>query len=146
MDNVFTRTTKSLIKEFKEFAIKGNVIDLAVGILIGGAFGKIVSSLVADIITPLLGLALTTIDFKNLVVILKPAMNGNPPLTLNYGLFIQNLIDFVIVSLAIFAVVKAINSFRKKKEAAPEPPTPPKQEQLLAEIRDILKDTKKIPR
>ncbi len=145
MDNIITRSAKSLGKEFKEFAIKGNVIDLAVGILIGGAFGKIVSSLVADIITPLLGLALTTIDFKNLVIVLKPAVNGGSALTLNYGLFIQNLIDFLIVSFAIFTMVKAINSFRKKKEATPQPPMPPKQEQLLTEIRDLIKDHKKIP-
>ncbi len=134
-----------ILKEFKEFAIKGNVIDLAVGVIIGGAFGKIVSSLVADIVTPLLGLALRNIDFKNLQVVLRSAEGAAPALTLNYGMFIQNLIDFLIVSVAIFAVVKAINTFRKKREALP-PPMPPKQEQLLTEIRDILSDLKKIPK
>lgn len=134
----------SIFKEFKEFAIKGNVIDLAVGVIIGGAFGKIVSSLVADIITPLLSLALTKIDFKNLSIVLRPAQGRVGVLTLNYGMFVQNLIDFIIVSVAIFVFIKAINAFRKKKEALP-PLVISKQEQLLIEIRDLLREIKKIP-
>jgi large conductance mechanosensitive channel len=145
--NFISRSAKSLAKEFKEFAVKGNVIDLAVGIIVGGAFSKIVSSLVADIITPLLGLALTNLDFKDLKLTLKPPVGANPALTLNYGMFVQNLIDFVIVAFAIFALVKAINALRKKKEAEPPaPPTPPKEQLLLTEIRDTLKEIQKTSR
>jgi large conductance mechanosensitive channel len=131
-----------ILKEFKDFAVKGNVVDLAVGVIIGGAFGKIVTSLVGDIVTPLLGLLLSSLDFKNLHLTLRPEMSGNPPLLLNYGMFLQNLIDFLVVSIVIFLVIKAINSFRRKKEAAPTP-MPPRQEQLLTEIRDLLQQNKK---
>ena len=138
----------SMIKEFKEFAMRGNVVDMAVGIIIGGAFGLIVSSLVADIIMPPIGLVLGNVDFTDLFAILK---EGTPPgpypsleaakaagaVTINYGLFINRVISFIIVAFAVFMLIKAINTMRKREEAAPA--APPKQEVLLAEIRDILK-------
>jgi large conductance mechanosensitive channel len=104
----------SILKEFKEFAVKGNAIDMAVGIIIGAAFGKIVSSLVADVIMPPIGLLIGGVDFKNLKVVLKAATIDKPEVTLNYGLFVNNLIDFLIVAFAIFLVVKGINSLKKK--------------------------------
>ena len=130
----------SIAKEFKAFAMRGSVVDLAVGIIIGAAFGKIVSSFVADVITPPLGLLLGGVDFSNLVVTLKQATADTPAVTLNYGKFIQTVIDFLIVALAIFAVVKFMNSLKKKEQAAPAaPPAPTPQEKLLTEIRDLLK-------
>lgn len=126
-----------MIKEFKEFAVKGNMIDMAVGIIIGAAFGKIVSSLVADIIMPPLGILIGGIDFTGLAYTLKDAADGAEAVTLNYGAFIQNVVDFIIVAFAIFIVVKMINSAKKKEEARPV--APPKQEVLLEEIRDLLK-------
>lgn len=134
-----------MLKEFKEFAMKGNVIDLAVGIVIGGAFGKIVSSFVGDILMPPLGLLLGGMDFKALAVELKPASADAageviPAVMLNYGLFINSLVDFLIIAFAIFMVVKAMNSMKKQEEAAPAAPPPPTAtEQLLMEIRDSLK-------
>jgi len=130
----------SIIKEFKEFAVKGNVVDLAVGVIIGAAFGKIVTSLVNDIIMPPLGLLLGGIDFKDKLIELKPAVGKTPAVNLNYGLFINNIIDFVIVAFAIFLVIKGINAMKRKEEVAPTvaPPPPSKEEVLLTEIRDLL--------
>ncbi len=126
-----------MITEFKQFAIKGNMIDMAVGIVIGAAFGKIVSSLVADIIMPPLGLLIGGVDFSALVYVLKEATNGTEAVTLDYGVFIQHVVDFVIVAFAIFVVVKLINSAKKKEEAKPS--APPRDVVLLEEIRDLLK-------
>lgn len=120
------------VKEFKEFAVKGNVMDLAVGVIIGGAFGKIVASLVDDIIMPIIG----TIVGKNFET-LTTTINGA---TVKYGLFIQNIVNFTIIALVIFIMIKAMNNLKKKEEAAPAAPAgPTKEEQLLTEIRDLLK-------
>ncbi len=134
----------TFFKEFKEFAVKGNVIDLAVGVIIGGAFQKIVSSLVADLITPLLGLLIGGLNFRDLKATLRPPVGNMQPVTLNYGNFLQNSIDFVIIALTIFLVVKLFNSLRRKKAnvAPTAPPPPPQEEVLLTEIRDILKNQK----
>lgn len=129
-----------LVDEFKAFAMKGNVVDMAVGIIIGAAFGKIVSSLVGDIIMPPLGLLIGGVNFTDLKVVLKAATEAGPAVTWNYGNFIQVVFDFLIVALAVFMVIKAINSAKKKEEAAPAaPPAPSKEETLLTEIRDLLK-------
>ena len=128
-----------MLSEFKSFAMRGNVVDMAVGIVIGGAFGKIVSSFVADILMPPIGLLLGNVDFSDLAVTLKAAADGVEAVTLRYGLFIQTVIDFVIIAFAIFMVVKAMNSVQKKEEEKPaEPPKPSKEEVLLTEIRDAL--------
>jgi large conductance mechanosensitive channel len=130
----------SMMKEFKEFAMRGNVVDLAVGIIIGGAFGKIVSSVVSDVIMPPIGLMMGGVDFSNLAITLKAAEGANPAVTINYGVFLNTIIDFLIVAFAIFMLIRAMNSMKKKEEAAPAPPpAPPKQEVLLTEIRDLLK-------
>lgn len=130
----------SMIKEFKEFAMRGNVIDLAVGIIIGGAFGKVVSSIVGDVLMPPIGLALGGVDFSNLAITLKAAQGADPAVLLRYGAFVQSIVDFLIVAFAIFLVIKAMNTLKRKKEEAPAPPAPPsKQEVLLAEIRDAIK-------
>lgn len=130
-----------MLKEFKEFAMKGNVIDLAVGVIIGGAFGKIVSSLVNDIITPLLGLLLGKVNVAGLAQPI-PTFGGGDPIVLKYGIFLQNIIDFIIVAFSIFLFIKFINKF-KRKEACAQPvkeePKPSKEELLLTEIRDLLK-------
>lgn len=132
-----------LADEFKAFAMKGNVVDMAVGIIIGAAFGKIVSSMVSDIIMPPIGLLVGGVNFTDLKVILKAATETAPAVTWNYGNFIQVTFDFVIVAFAVFLMIKAMNSTRKKEEAAPAapaaPPAPSKEEVLLAEIRDLLK-------
>ncbi|HRZ87255.1 MAG TPA: large-conductance mechanosensitive channel protein MscL, partial [bacterium] len=132
------------VKEFKDFAMRGNVVDMAVGIIIGAAFGKIVSSIVNDVIMPPIGLLTGGVDFKNLMITLKPAAGDIPAVTLRYGVFINTVIDFVIVAFAIFLMVKAMNTLKKKQAAAPPPPPPgpSKEEALLAEIRDILKNKK----
>jgi large conductance mechanosensitive channel len=136
----------SIIKEFREFAIKGNVVDMAVGIVIGTAFGKIVTSFVTDVITPPIGLLVGGVDFKGLGITLREAVDGKPAVLLRSGLFVQTLFDFLIVSLAIFLVVKAINRLRRKEEAKPAPPPEPStQEKLLAEIRDLLKQRAERP-
>ena len=133
------------IQDFKKFAMRGNMIDMAVGIIIGGAFGKIVSSLVADVIMPPLGFVIGGVDFKNLKVVLKPEeMNEvgevvSQAVSFNYGMFIQNIIDFLIIALAVFMMVKLANKMAKKKEDEPQLPAPSKQEVLLEEIRDLLK-------
>ena len=131
----------SLIKEFREFAIKGNVIDLAIGVVIGTAFGKITTSLVNDIIMPPLGVLIGDVDFSDLVLTLKAAHDQVPAVTLNYGLFMQTLLNFMIIAWAMFAVIKVINRLKRKQETAPieEAPAPPsRQEVLLQEIRDLL--------
>ncbi len=131
----------SVIQEFKEFAIKGNVVDLAVGVVIGASFGKIVSSLVEDVIMPIIGLIVGGVDFTGLKIILKEAIDEkNPAVTINYGQFLQTCFDFTIVAFAIFIAVKAINKLKKAQAAAPtEPAAPSAQEVLLTEIRDLLK-------
>jgi len=129
-----------MIKEFQEFAVKGNVVDMAVGIIIGGAFGTIVKSLVADIIMPPVGLMMGGIDFSEIVITLKEATADAEAVTMNIGTFINNVISFVIVAWAVFMLVKAMNSLKKKEEEAPaEPEAPPRSEVLLEEIRDALK-------
>jgi large conductance mechanosensitive channel len=128
------------MQEFKTFALKGNVVDMAVGIIIGAAFGKIVSSLVADVIMPPIGLALGGVDFSALAVVLKQATETTDAVTIGYGKFLQTVVDFLIIAWAIFMVVKGMNRMKKKEEAKPAaPPAPPKQEVLLEEIRDLLK-------
>ena len=130
----------SIINEFKAFAVKGNVVDMAVGIIIGAAFGKIVSSFVGDVIMPPLGLLIGGVDFSDLAITLKAAQGDIPPVVLAYGRFIQTVIDFVIVAFAIFMGVKAINRLKREEAAAPSvPPAPSTQEVLLTEIRDLLK-------
>lgn len=138
----------NFFKEFKEFATKGNVVDLAVGIIIGAAFGRIVTSLVNDIIMPPLGLLIGGVDFTDLKVIMKQATIGPTgevidAVSINYGNFIQVFIDFLIVAFAIFLLIKGINRLKRKEAAKPAVPlVPTKEEQLLAEIRDLLKNKK----
>ena len=138
----------SFISEFKQFAMKGNVVDMAVGVIIGGAFGKIVSSIVADIIMPPIGWLIGGVDFSSLKVNLPVnplAPEGTEPVSINYGAFIQNTIDFLIIALCIFLLIKGINKLMKKKEeesAPAEEPTPSKEEVLLTEILDLLKEKK----
>ena len=131
----------SVVKEFREFAVKGNVVDMAVGIIIGAAFGKIVTSFVGDVITPPLGYLIGGVDFTNLVATLPAMREGAEPVTINYGAFLQHVFDFVIVAFAIFMVIKMINRLKRKEEVAPSTPPPPpsRQEVLLEEIRDLLK-------
>jgi large conductance mechanosensitive channel len=129
-----------MMKEFKEFAVKGNVIDMAVGIIIGAAFGKIVSSFVGDVIMPPIGVLIGGIDFTNLALTIKAASGDIPAVVISYGKFIQTVVDFTIIAFAIFIAVKGINSLKRKKEEEPQAPlVPPAQEVLLAEIRDLLK-------
>ncbi|OFZ25742.1 MAG: large-conductance mechanosensitive channel [Bdellovibrionales bacterium RIFOXYB1_FULL_37_110] len=132
-----------ILKEFKDFAVKGNVIDMAVGIIIGAAFSKIVSSFVADVIMPPLGVLIGGIDFKALAITLKAAEGDTPAILLKYGLFLQTVIDFTIIAFAIFIAIKGINSLKRKAAEAPKAPSAPSnQEILLMEIRDILKNKK----
>ncbi len=129
-----------LIKEFKEFAITGNFVDLAVGVVIGAAFGKVVSSLVDNILMPPIGILLGGVDFKDLKLVLKGAQGTLEAVTLNYGAFVQSLVDFFIIAFCIFMLIKAMNNFKKKEVAAEEAaPEIPAQEKLLMEIRDSLK-------
>lgn len=131
----------SMIKEFKAFAVRGNVIDMAVGIIIGAAFGKIVSSFVGDVIMPPIGILIGGVDFSNLSIILKEAVGDTPAVVIAYGKFIQNVMDFTIVAFAIFMVVNTINKLKKKEEEAPKAPAKPSNEEiLLTEIRDLLKN------
>jgi large conductance mechanosensitive channel len=139
------------LKEFKAFALKGNVMDMAVGVIIGGAFGKIVTSLVNDIIMPPIGILVGGVDFTNLKLVIKKAViEGGaeiaPAVTWNYGAFIQQVVDFTILAFCVFMMVKVMNKLLKKEEAkpapAPAPPAPSKEEVLLTEIRDILKEKK----
>lgn len=130
----------SMLQEFKTFAIRGNVVDMAVGIIIGGAFGKIVSSFVADVVMPPIGVLVGGVDFSELAVTLKEASGETSAVTLNYGNFIQTMVDFTIIAFAIFMVIQLINKMRKAEEAAPAEPSPPTREEiLLTEIRDLLK-------
>ena len=129
-----------MLSEFKEFAMKGNVVDMAVGIIIGAAFGKIVSSFVGDVIMPPLGILIGGVDFSDLAIVLRAATEGAEAVTINYGRFIQTVLDFTIVAFAIFMVIKLMNRLKRKKEVAPGvPPAPTKEEILLTEIRDLLK-------
>lgn len=133
----------SMIKEFKEFAVKGNVIDMAVGIIIGAAFGKIVSSFVGDVIMPPIGVLVGGVDFSNLAVTVKAAVDDKPAVLISYGKFLQTLFDFIIIALAVFVAIKGINSLKKQEAAAPAaPPAPSNEEVLLSEIRDLLKEKK----
>ena len=134
---------KGILKEFREFAVRGNMIDIAVGIIIGAAFGKVVSSLVADVIMPPIGAILAGVDFTKLAITLKQASGDNPAVLLYYGRFIQSLVDFIIIAFAVFLLVKGVNKLKRRQETAPQPPpSPSKEEILLAEIRDILKERK----
>ena len=125
----------SFLKEFREFAMRGNVVDMAVGVIIGGAFGKIVSSLVADVAMPVLGILTGGVDFKDLKITLAEAVGETPAVTLNYVVFIQNVFDFIIIAFAIFMMIKGINKVKKPVEEVKGP----SQEELLTEIRDLLK-------
>jgi large conductance mechanosensitive channel len=128
-----------LFKEFKEFAVKGNMVDLAVGIIIGAAFGRVVTSLVEDVIMPPIGLLVGGVDFSSLSLLLKPAQEGVEAVALRYGAFIQSVVDFLIVALAVFLLVKGINSMRRESAAKPPvEPAPTRQEVLLKDIRDLL--------
>jgi large conductance mechanosensitive channel len=132
-----------MLKEFKEFAVKGNVVDLAVGVVIGGAFGKIVTSMVNDIIMPLVGALTGGINFSYLRIVIKGAQGNVPAVTLNYGSFIQNIIDFLIVSFSIFLFIKLINNLKREKKSDVdkiEPAKPSEEVLLLQQIRDLLKD------
>ena len=129
-----------MMKEFKEFAAKGNMLDMAVGIIVGAAFGKIITSLVGDVLMPPIGLIIGGVDFKTLKLTLKQAVGDTAAVTMNYGVFIQTIVDFLIVAFAIFLLIKGVNAMRKKKEEAPAAPAAPSnQEVLLGEIRDLLK-------
>jgi large conductance mechanosensitive channel len=131
-----------MIKEFREFAVKGNVVDMAVGIIIGAAFGKIVSSLVSDVVMPPLGLLVGGMDFKRFAYELRPAVDGAEPVLLSYGVFLQTVFDFTIVAFAVFLLIKGINRLKRQQAAAPvpeKPAPPPRQEVLLEEIRDLLR-------
>ncbi|QCT98892.1 large-conductance mechanosensitive channel protein MscL [Stutzerimonas degradans] len=131
----------SLISEFKAFAMRGNVIDMAVGIIIGAAFGKIVSSFVDGVVMPPLGLLIGGVDFSDLAIVLKEAVGETPAVLLRYGAFIQTVVDFLIVAFAIFIAIKAMNSLRRKEAEAPSaPPAPTQEELLLTEIRDLLRE------
>jgi large conductance mechanosensitive channel len=132
---------KGFLQEFREFAMRGNVVDMAVGIIIGAAFGKIVSSLVENLVMPPLGLLIGGVDFSQLAVTLKPAQGDYAAVVLAYGQFIQSVFDFVIIAFAIFLAIKAMNRLKHKEEAEPEtPPEPSNEEKLLGEIRDLLKE------
>jgi len=130
----------SMMTEFKEFAIKGNAVDMAVGIIVGAAFGKIVSSLVNDVIMPPIGLLIGGVNFDKLTFTLKEASGDVAAVMISYGKFIQTVIDFTIIAFVIFIVIKAINSQKRKEETVPSTPEPSKEELLLSDIRDILKE------
>ena len=144
----------SIVKEFREFAMRGNIVDMAIGIIIGSAFGKIISSLVSDVLMPPIGMAIGRIDVKDFKLVLQKAVpavteggqiikQAVNEVTLKYGMFIQTIIDFMIVAFCIFLVIKVMNRLKKKEEEKPAPPaTPSKEEILLAEIRDLLKEKK----
>ncbi len=141
----------SIVKEFKEFAVKGNVVDMAVGIIIGAAFGKIVSSFVGDVVMPPIGVLLGGVDFSDLVIVLQQAIDDKPQVVLAYGKFLQTVIDFIIVAMAVFIGVKVINRLKRQEKAqaivdeapaAVEPAAPAEDIVLLAEIRDLLKNSK----
>ena len=128
------------MQEFKEFAVKGNMVDMAVGIIVGAAFGKVVSSLVNDVIMPPIGVMVGGVDFSKLGVVIQEATDGAEAVVLKYGAFLQTIIDFLIVAMAIFVAVKVINTLKRKEEEKPAaPPEPSAEEKLLGEIRDLLK-------
>lgn len=130
----------SIVSEFKEFAVKGNVVDLAVGVIIGAAFGKIVSSFVADIVMPPIGVLTGGVNFTKLSWVLKAAEGDKAEVALKYGAFLQNCFDFLLIAIAVFMMVRVINRLKRKEEAAPAAPAAPSAEEtLLAEIRDIMK-------
>lgn len=132
---------KNLLDEFKKFAIKGNAIDLAIGVVIGAAFGKVVSSIVEDLLNPIIGVLTGGIDFSDKVIVLKKATEFTSATTLNYGLFITAVINFIIVAFAIFIIIKQLNKLKEKEEENPSaPPTKSAEEILLTEIRDVLKN------
>lgn len=133
-----------MLKDFKEFISRGNVIDLAIGVIIGAAFGKIVSSMVSDVLMPPIGFILSGVDFSKMGIMLKEGSDGKEPVIFAYGRFIQSIIDFLIIALVIFLMIKAFNKFKQKKEAA-EIPVITKQEELLTEIRDLLKSNSDKP-
>lgn len=131
----------SFIKEFKEFAVRGNVIDMAVGVVIGSAFGKIVSSLVSDVMMPVIGVITGGVNFTDFKIVLKEAHGEEAAVTLNYGSFIQTTIDFIIIAFCIFVAIKAINKLKREKPKAEEAPKEPSEDiKLLREIRDELKN------
>lgn len=129
----------SWLDEFKKFAVKGNVIDMAVGIVIGAAFGKIVSSFVSDVITPPIGFLVGGVDFSGLSVSLQSPIEGMAAVTINYGAFLQTVFDFTIIAFALFLLVKGVNKLRAQQEEAAPPPAPTAEEVLLTEIRDLLR-------
>lgn len=132
-----------LLDEFKAFAMRGNVVDMAVGIIIGAAFGKVVSSFVNNVVMPPLGVLIGGVNFTDLSIVLKEAEGEVAEVAIGYGLFIQSLVDFLIIAAAVFIAVKVMNGMKKKEEAAPAaPPAPSKEELLLGEIRDLLKEQK----
>jgi len=137
---------RQFLEEFKKFALKGNVLDMAVGVIIGGAFSKIVTSLVNDLIMPLLGLVTGRINVAELRLVIRPASEAAPELAIGYGNFIQTTVDFLIIAFSIFVAIRAINRFQRRQEAKaeeaapPPPPAPSKEELLLQEIRDILRE------
>ena len=135
----------SFFQDFKAFAVKGNAVDLAVGVIIGGAFGKIVSSIVNDLIMPPIGWLIGGVDFKELSVKLPAALEGQKEVTINYGNFIQTVFDFIIVAFCVFLLVRGIQALKRidKKEATPAPPAGPTQEELLTQIRDLLEKQNK---
>ncbi len=135
--NKSPKKANALVTEFKQFISRGNVVDMAVGIIIGGAFTSIVNSLVTDIFTPIIGLFMAGVNFNNLVVTIP--FGGNP--VINFGSFIQNIISFFLTALCLFLVIKFMNAFKRKQEAAP--PKPTKDQELLTEIRDLLKEQQK---
>lgn len=130
----------SLLKEFKEFAMKGNVIDMAVGIIVGAAFSKIVSSLVGDVIMPPIGVLLGGVDFSNLALTIHEAVDDKPAVVISYGKFIQTIVDFTIIAFSIFIAIKGINKLKRPEPATPATPVVTKDQELLAEIRDLLKE------
>ena len=135
---------KKFFQEFKEFAMRGNVLDMAVGVILGGAFGKITTSLVNDVFMPLIGMLIGGVDLGKLNIVLKPATDTAEAVTLGIGTFLTTIIDFILVAFVIFLMIKTINRFRRKKEEEPalEEPKAPTAEELLTEIRDLLKEQK----
>ena len=135
----------SMMKEFKEFAMRGSVVDMAIGIVIGAAFGTIVKSFVADILSPPLGLLLGGMDLSAMFIVLKESVGETPAVTVNFGTFLMTIIDFIIIAWAIFMVIRGMNRMKRKpvEEVVADPPPPPPQEVLLSEIRDLLKEQKK---
>ena len=131
---------KKMLKEFKNFAMRGNVVDLAVAVVIGAAFGKIIASFVKDVVMPPIGLLLGGVDFTDLVIVLKEATESGAAVTINYGIFLGVVLDFIVVAFVIFMAIRSINSMKKKEEEKPAEPVPPAEDiVLLQEIRDLLK-------